>query len=214
MIKINLHQRKAAVGVSSDLAGASGGLNAFLAKFRGGASEAMGEGDKRALLLQAVVFSVILAAVYWFVDEQKLKLLSEVDAEITQIDSKIALLTSELNKTNGYEQIKKNLEADERTIRTKISTIQELIRDRTTPPKILTTLSEAIPKDVWLREFVLKDRHFKLAGAASSMDVVSDFMKSLDDTIYFKSVVLKSSKQDALRGSRGPAAFELEADRR
>jgi Tfp pilus assembly protein PilN len=217
LIKINLQQRKAAVGISAEsVAQASTGLKSVLAKINSRLSsvDILGDTDKRALLLQIVVFAVITAATYWFLDEQKLKMLAEVDAEIAVIDSKISLLTSELNKTSGYEQIKKNLEADERTIRTKITTIQELIRDRTAPPKILTTLSESIPKDVWLREFSLKDRHFRLLGNATAMDVVSDFMKSLEDTIYFKTVVLKSSKQEVIKGMRNPALFELEADRR
>jgi hypothetical protein len=46
------------------------------------------------------------------------------------------------------------------------------------------------------------------------MDVVSDFMKSLEETIYFKGVVLKSSKQESVKGGRMSAVFELEADRR
>lgn len=218
MIKVNLYQRKAAVGVTAGtatgaLSGAGGGLRGLLDRLRGG-GEGLADSDKRAAIISAVVYAVILGAGYWYSGERQAEMLAKLEEEVTALDSKSNLLTSELNKTNGYEQTKKSLEADEKTIRTKIDTIQELIRDRTTPPKILTTLSETIPKDVWLREFSLKDRHFHIVGSSSSMDVVSDFMKGLEETIYFKGVVLKSSKQEVLKGVRASATFELEAERR
>lgn len=219
MIKVNLYQRKAAVGVTvgsatGALSGAGGGLRGLLDRLRSGGGEGLADGDKRVAIITAVVYAVILSAGYWYSGERKAEMLAKLDEEVAALDSKSNLLTSELNKTNGYEQTKKSLEADEKTIRTKIDTIQELIRDRSTPPKILTTLSETIPKEVWLREFSLKDRHFHIVGSSSSMDVVSDFMKGLEETIYFKGVVLKSSKQEVLKGAHASATFELEADRR
>jgi hypothetical protein len=215
MIRINLHHRKAAVGVTSGSAtgATSAGLQGLLDRIKGG-GEGFADGDKRAAVILTVVYAAFLGAGYWYSGQRKTEMLEAVSSESASLDSKLNLLTSELNKTNGYEQTKKSLEEDEKTIRTKIETIQELIRDRTTPPKILTTLSESIPKEVWLQEFSLKDQHFKISGSASSMDVVSDFMKSLEETIYFKNVVLKSSKQDTVKGGRSAATFELEADRR
>jgi len=216
MIKINLQNRKAAVGVAAGSptgASGAGGLKGLLDRLKGG-GDGLADGDKRSMIILGVVYLVILGGASWYVGSTKDQLLASVEAEATAVDSKITLLTSELNKTNGYEQIKKSLEADDKTIRTKITTIQELIRDRSTPPKILTTLSETIPKEVWLREFTLKDRHFKIGGNSTSMDVVSDFMKSLEETIYFKGVVLKSSKQETIKGGHASAIFELEAERR
>lgn len=215
MIKINLYHRKAAVGVVVDSSGATPatGLKGLIDKLKGGA-EGIGD-EKKAIIILGVVYAAIYFGVYWYVGSLQEEMIAAVEAEISTLNSKTTLLTSELNKTNGYEQIKKSLEADEKTIRTKIETIQELIRDRSTPPKILTTLSEATPKDVWLREFSLQSRHFKIAGNSISMEVVSDFMKSLEETIYFKTVVLKSSKQEAtVKGARALAVFELEAERR
>ena len=218
MIKVNLHQRKVAVGVTpgSPTGTAAGGLKAYLNKLRGfgGEGEGLDDAAKRSMIILGVVYLVVVGGAWWFVGAKKSEMLAKLDEEASSLDSKLNLLASELNKTNGYEQIKKSLEADEKTIRTKINTIQELIRDRTTPPKILTTLSETIPREVWLREFTLRDRHFRLTGSSTSMDVVSDFMKSLEETIYFKGVVLKSSKQETVKGGHTSASFELEADRR
>jgi hypothetical protein len=214
MIKVNLHQRKAAVGVAlGSPTGASGaGLKAFFEKLQGGGG--LDDGAKRSVIILGVIYATILGGVWWFEGEKKSEMLGKVDVEAAALESKLNLVASELNKTSGYEQIKKSLESDEKTIRTKINTIQELIRDRSTPPKILMTLSEAIPKDVWLRDFALKDRHFKITGSSTSMDVVSDFMKGLEETIFFKGVVLKSSKQDTVKGGHANASFELEAERR
>lgn len=212
MIKVNLHQRKSAVGVGASSTSATGSLGALLDKFRGG--EGFSDPAQKSAMTLGIVYLAILGGGWWWIDQQKTEMLAKVDGEIEVLESKLNLANSELGKTNGYEQIKKSLEADEKTIRTKIETIQELIRDRSTPPKILMTLSEAIPKEVWLNEFGLQNRHFKLAGNSTNMDVVSDFMKSLEETIYFKNVVLKSSRQETIKGGRLSATFELEAERR
>lgn len=215
MIKINLYHRKSAVVVASDSAsGGSGGLAGFLQKLKGeglsGSSEVY-----RALAIQAGILVVILVGVSWYLSEKRSEYIAEVDAQIAEVDSKDALLVSELSKTSGYEQMKKNLEQDEKTIRTKIETIQELIRDRATPPKILMTLSEATPKDVWLKAFTLRDSKFSISGSSNNIDLVSDFMKSLEETIYFKNIVLKSSKMEtSQKAGRQTAQFELEGERR
>jgi uncharacterized protein HemX len=143
MIKVNLKNRKAAVGVSAPVdsgagAGDIGGrLSAMFERARTmdvGDAFASDGGDSKSMALQALVFAVILGAAWWLGDDQKTRMLNELAVETAAVDSKIALLDSELNKTAGYEQIRKSLEADERSIRTKIATIQELIHERTTPP--------------------------------------------------------------------------------
>lgn len=215
MIKINLYNRKVAIGVTSGSAtGGLSGLAGILEKLKGGGVTASGI-DVKSLAIQVGVYGVVLVGGLWFLGEKRAALLAGVDAEIAVVASKTALLASELSKTSGYEQSKKNLELDEKTIRTKIDTIQELIRDRSTPPKILMALSEATPKDVWLRDFSLQNRKFHITGFSNGMDVVSDFMKSLEETIYFKSVVLKSSKTEtSQKVGRQTTQFDLEGERR
>ncbi|MBC7387279.1 MAG: PilN domain-containing protein [Cryobacterium sp.] len=222
MIKINLKSRKAAVGVSAggaggEIPGISGVGGKFASLFArvksGGGGFSADQSELKPAIILAVVYLTIGGVGWWFASEEKSKQLAEVSTEIAGVESKISLLDSELGKTKGYEAIKKSLEADEKTIRTKITTIQELIRERGAPPKILMTLSETVPANVWLREFSLKDRKFHLLGSSDGMDVVSDFMKGLEETLYFKGVVLKSSKQDSKLG-RQTAQFELDAERR
>ncbi len=147
-------------------------------------------------------------------DDQKLAMIAQLEAESATLDDRLSRINSELGKTSGYEQVKLGLEADEKAIKTKIATIQELIRNRGAPPKILMTLSEAMPKNVWLNEFSLQEQKFKVSGQSNSMDLVSDFMRSLEETIYFKNVVLRSSKQSESRLGKDSAVFEIEAERR
>lgn len=219
MIKVNLHQRKAAVGVTAGSpTGGSAGLSALIAKLKGGAAGGEGLnmdmlGNQKAGLILGAVYAVILAGGWWFLDDQKLAMVAEVDAEISALEDRTNRLNSDLGKTSGYEQVKKDLEANEKAIKTKISTIEELIRDRGAAPKILMTLSEAIPKDVWLNEFALQNRKFRISGRSNGMDLVSDFMRSLEETIYFKGVVLRSSREEDNLG-KSTASFEIEAERR
>lgn len=220
MIKINLHQRKVAVGVSVGTAQLEGikGFKSVVEKLRsgGGLSEAFeGTGDLRSVLVLGLVYFILLVGGIWYVGSEKESQLNEIAAQIAEVDNRIVLLDSELAKTQGYEVTKKNLEADERKIRTKIETIQELIHERAIPPKILMSLSEAIPKEVWLSEFTLKDRAFVIKGFSNNMELIASFIKNLSETIYFKDVQLKGSKTTTDEKSRLETVnFELEAQRR
>lgn len=209
MIKVNLHQRKVAVGVAAlgDGAAKLKGLAGLLEKLRGG------EGQKSTMILGGV-YLALLIVIWWIAASGKEKKMQELSDQIAVVDSKISLLNSELNKTQGYEITKRNLEADEKKIRNKIETIQELIRDRSTPPKILMSLSEAIPKEVWLSDFALKDRAFSIKGLSNNMDLVSDFIRSLSETFYFKDVQLKGSRAAPDAKGKEVTNFELEAQRR
>ena len=84
-----------------------------------------------------------------------------------------------LAKTAGYEAQKKQFDADEELIKTKLATIQKLMADRAEPPKLLMSFSGSIPKDVWFQEFDMNSSEVKIKGASLGFDPVTDFMKAL-----------------------------------
>lgn len=208
MIKINLASKKA-----SAIASGGGGAG-LLAKFGGGSGALQNlTPEKKAMIVTGVLYGGVVLGANHFIEGYKTQELEKVQSEIAAIESKIKLADSELSKTTGFEKLKKDLENDEKLIRTKIETIQSLINERTTPPKILIALSQATPKDVWIQNFSLKENKLSLSGRAYGIALVSDFMRSLEETIYFKDVVLKSSRQAKEQGQE-LATFELEANRK
>lgn len=208
MIKINLASKKASAISSGGGAGAG-----LLSKLGGAGALQSLTPEKKAMLVTGILYGIVLFAANHFIEGYKTQELEKIQTEIAGIESKIKLADSELSKTTGFEKLKKDLENDEKLIRTKIETIRSLINERTTPPKILVSLSQATPKDVWIQSFALDSGKLTISGRSYGIALVSDFMRSLEETIYFKDVVLKSSRQERDQGQE-LASFELEASRR
>jgi hypothetical protein len=212
MIKVNLADRKTSTMIVNDGANASSFLSGLFSKAKSSTPSAS-LGDSKALVTSLALYGLILGGAYYGIDQHKTKIVDEVNAQNSELQTTIAALDVELAKSQGYEQMKQGLENDEKMLKNKIDTIQKLMNDRTTPPKVLIALSEAIPKQVWLTNFTLQGGGVNISGAATTLDTISDFMKALEGSIYFKDITLKGSKQGSI-GSRESATFELEAKRR
>jgi Tfp pilus assembly protein PilN len=140
--------------------------------------------------------------------------LSKLDGQLEKLVTQQKGLKAELEKTKGFEAIKKSLEADELTMRTKIEVINKLLQDRQKPPKVLLGLSNIIPADVWLSTFELDASEVKLSGYAMNNLQVPEFQKNLNESADFKDVTLLG--QSSMKDSSGMdvVKFDFQAKRR
>lgn len=150
----------------------------------------------KELPLKRLGYAVALFIIGSFgVDQWVDQSLKGIQQEMEAEQAKQATLKKEFDKTKSYNTLKTQLEADEKSIRAKLSTIQELLNDRTTPPKILLALSAAIPQEAWLEELKVDNQQITLKGASLGYNQVSDFMKALGENAFVKDVTLKSTQQ-------------------
>ena len=216
MIKINLATKK-----QPGLAGPSGG---------GGAGAGGGKFDFAQLIarfksldpemfkdlpVKKVVPPLVIAVTAWFVFE------SYKDAEIKKVNDRVVLeqakmpaLEKKAKKIKTYEDLKKEIDRDEQTIRTKIDTIQKLIAGRGEPAKMLVVLSKSIPDDVWLSNFALTQSDIAISGLSDGFGPISDLMKNLGETAYFSDLELRGSSKAQGYPSGDVTQFELTAKRR
>ena len=214
MIKINLALRKqslSAEGARGGLGGL-GGLSGL-----GGADQLRKAADtlKDFPWKKIVVPVLVGVAANYTVDQLKESAIQKIDEEISSVMAEKPKLEQEAQKLKSYEGIKKELESDEAVMRTKIDTIRKLIQGRATPPKILITLGNSTPKEVWIEEFRLEDGKLGIKGSSKGYGPISDFMRSLGESMYFGEMVLKGTQQakDASAGDEG-ISFELEGKQR
>ena len=163
---------------------------------------------------QVVLVVVVGAFANYALTNYKVEELAKVEKKLTEVSAKKAKADAEFAKTKDYAGLKKALDSDELSLKTKMGAIQKLLDDRTTPPKLLTTLSKAIPAEIWLSEFSIRDDNVSFRGASLSFNTISDFMKSLEDSIYFKSLTLLSTQLNKDATGVDVANFELTARRR
>jgi Tfp pilus assembly protein PilN len=225
MIKINLAAKKSAsagggTGATGTAAGGTGSLSQTLAGFSVGNirniqfdANSLGQLKELPLKRIGVIVVTILVANYLSASFQADEL-SKLDKELDKLKTAQKSLKAELDKTKGFEAIKVSLENDERTMKTKIEVIQKLLVDRQKPPKVLLSLSNIIPPEMWLNSFTLTASDVKLTGYAMNNLQVPEFQKNLSESADFKDVNLVS--QTAARDPDGSeiVSFTLEAKRR
>jgi len=203
MIKINLASRKQAVAADAN-AGKTGLL-------LGG----MRLEELRELPIRRYVLALIVVFMAnYLLDEYKQDELKKVGTVLTALRLEQTKIQTELGKTKGFEEIKKQLDADEFTMRTKIETIEKLIADRQTPSRVLVALSTAIPSEVWLSNFRVENSQVSFVGSSLGFNQISDFMKNLGESAYFTDLRLQNTQQATTERGAEVAVFELQAKQR
>ena len=215
MIKINLALRKQPVGGGGGVAktGSMASLGSFdLSSLKGLKIDTEALKD---LPLRKVALPLIIGALASFtLDNYRDSELKALDAQMEVLAAEKPKLEAEANKIKQYEGVKKDLEADEFTIRTKIETIRKLVAGRTVPPKLLLALASTMPEEVWISGFKMASSSVTLQGFSYGFGPISDFMKNMSESAYFTDLKLNRTEQVREQGIGEVATFELDAKRR
>jgi Tfp pilus assembly protein PilN len=215
MIKINLASKKQSVvatGAAPEAGGRGGRMGTlFNSVDPGQLGDALRDLPLRQKILPSVGLCVALIYISSTWQGQKI---AEQEKELAQLEERQMRLKGDFGKTRGYDQLKKTLDEDERMIRTKIETIQKLIADRQTPPKLLLTLSSTIPEEVWINEVKIEKGLVRLKGNSFGYNQVSDYMKNLSESAYFTDLTLVGTKVVKDETGASNPAFEISAKRR
>lgn len=202
MIKINFALKKVPAGVS-DKTGMTSGM---IAGFK---TDVNLDILKKIPVAKLVALVVISVGAWFFVTTDREENLTRLDAEIADQNNITAKLNEEIAKIAGYEPIKKQLEKDEFTLKTKIETIEKLSSNRLIQYKAAIALSKSISPDIWLTDYSFASEvGVKIQGKALGFGQISDFMKMLNENVYFGGLVLDNSQQEVVLG-REIASFSL-----
>ncbi len=212
MIKINLALRKQSGAGASD-AGKTG-TGAF-ALPTGVSRMTLDIDQLKDLPIKSMVICLAVSAIAWYLSttykEEEMQKLADIQAKVSE---ERARLEEEIKKYKSFDEVKKSIDQDEFTLRTKIDTIQKLIADRSSPPRLMLSLALSIPKDVWLTELKISETETRFKGYSLGFNQISDFMKGLGESAYFTDLSIKKTEQSKDDLGVEVAAFELAATRR
>jgi Tfp pilus assembly protein PilN len=135
---------------------------------------------------------------------------------------------NELNKTNAdikrltaqktdLEQTKLQVEAFEKQkviLQQRVSTIEQLQRDRTGGQELLDMVANTVSRteNLWLTEMVRKGNTLSLEGSSASVNAVANFITALKRSGYFQKVEIKEAKQDDKNTAVQSFLFQISAE--
>jgi len=135
---------------------------------------------------------------------------------------------NQLNKENGeikrltaqkteLEQIKQQVEAFEKqkiVLQQRVSTIEQLQRDRTGGQELLDMVANTVSRteNLWLTEMVRKGNTLSMEGSSASINSVANFITALKRSGYFQKVEIKETKQDEKNTALQSFGFQISAE--
>src|SRR5213082_823213 len=120
------------------------------------------------------------------------------DKQLAEENTKIKTLQAQ--KTE-LEQTKLQVEAFEKqkaVLQQRVSTIEQLQRDRTGGQELLDMVANTVSRteNLWLTEMARKGNALSMNGASASINAVANFITALKRSGYFQKVEILESKQD------------------
>ena len=133
--------------------------------------------------------------------------------QLTEENAKIKQLQTQ--KTD-LEQVKLQVEAFEKqkaVLQQRVSTIEQLQRDRTGAQELLDQIANTVSRteNLWLTSMVKKDNNLTIDGASASVNGVANFITALKRSGYFSNIEIKESKQDEKAAAVQTFTFTLTA---
>jgi type IV pilus assembly protein PilN len=115
------------------------------------------------------------------------------------------------------EQIKVQVESFEKqkqVLQQRVSTIEQLQRDRTGGQELLDQIANTVARteNLWLTSMVKKGNNLAIEGAASSINGVANFVTALKRSGYFQKVEIRESKQDEKSKDIQTFTFQMTAE--
>lgn len=143
---------------------------------------------------------------------------SSLNDKFVDAEAHLAALNSENNKIKAEigkdTNIKSQLEAykiQESKLRSRSAQVEEILKNRTNPKKILEKIARSIPEDLWFNELVINEKNeITISGASFSSRAIGEFISAVNDSPYFGGSITPSkqeNKTDLIDGAQ--TTFEV-----
>ena len=134
--------------------------------------------------------------------------------QLNEENTRIKALTAQ--KTD-LEQTKLQVEAFEKQkviLQQRVSTIEQLQRDRTGGQELLDMVANTVSRteNLWLTEMTRKGNTLAIEGSSASINAVANFITALKRSGYFQKVEIKESKQDDRNVAVQTFTFQISAE--
>jgi type IV pilus assembly protein PilN len=166
-------------------------LNAERGRAKKKAGFALGQKLTVACSLVLVLALALVGWRYWALNRES----AQIDADIAAAQQETVRLHSIIQQVQQFEQRRAQLQE-------RVGLIEQLRTGQTGPVHMLDQISRALPAMLWLTELKQNDKvagEVTIDGRCTTLTALSDFVKNLEDSGYFKrSVEIVSSSTEVV----------------
>ncbi|GEM_PF-1447583 len=141
-----------------------------------------------------VALALALAALpHFFFQKYQTVLARDHQSHLSNLNSEIDSVKSEISKYETYKSEMKSFEEQESKINQRLSVVKQLQTSRMGPVNVLDAVGQALPQRVWLTAIEMtlgSSGQIQLTGRGYSSEDVAEFVDKLNNSIYFEKVVL------------------------
>jgi len=135
----------------------------------------------------------------------------------TQLNDENARIKQLQAQKTDLEQIKQQVEAFEKqkqVLQQRVTTIEQLQRDRTGGQELLDQVANTVSRaeNLWLTSMTKKGTTLSLEGSSASINSVANFITALKRSGYFQKIEIKESKQDEKNTAIQTFLFSIDAE--
>jgi len=134
--------------------------------------------------------------------------------QLNKENTEIKRLTAQKTELEQTKQQVELFEKQKDLLQRRVSTIEQLQRDRTGGQELLDMVANTVSRteNLWLTEMVRKGSVLSMEGTSASVNSVANFITALKRSGYFQKVEIKEAKQDDKNTAVQSFAFQISAE--
>jgi len=134
--------------------------------------------------------------------------------QLNKENAEIKRLTAQKTELEQTKQQVELFEKQKDLLQRRVSTIEQLQRDRTGGQELLDMVANTVSRteNLWLTEMVRKGSVLSMEGTSASVNAVANFITALKRSGYFQRVEFKEAKQDDKNTAVQSFGFQISAE--
>ncbi|MBL7071334.1 MAG: pilus assembly protein PilM [Candidatus Omnitrophica bacterium] len=145
--------------------------------------------------------AVALVAAAAFLTASQMQKTDSIKSQVTALQAKVGKAKSKLGDVQARQIDMSKEEAEllsnKELLGARLSLVQGGLRTPKNFSKLLTSLADALPEDVWITKLKYKGGKLTISGSAIKMDLVSDFIEDMKTADGFRDASLSFTEKDA-----------------
>nr|BDT26668.1 PilN domain-containing protein [Bacteriovorax sp. HI3] len=123
--------------------------------------------------------------------------MNEVRATLEQVTAQNAKIAKSIEKDNDIKLQVEAYKGQVKRLQDRSVQVDEILKTRTNPKKILEKIARSIPEDVWFESMVINDKNeVSIKGGSYTPRAIGEFITSINDSPYFGGSIIPSVQEN------------------